>query len=142
MRQSRVAFTDEANHFIVTDETDYHISKRVIRHNCLISGSDPRREHLERERDNPTVNVLYWLTHETVMCPFFFDEDISTGNSLLNILEVVVALMSCLPCRNLVVAFSSFIMQSIVECRDPLLDNDRESINETTPAARQQILNK
>jgi hypothetical protein len=34
------------------------------------------------------------------------------------------------------------ILESIVTCRDPLLGNSHETNNETTPTARQQILNK
>jgi hypothetical protein len=35
-----------------------------------------------------------------------------------------------------------FLNENIVPCRDLLLDNDRETNNDTTLTARQQILNK
>jgi hypothetical protein len=105
-RQSRVVFTEEAkscclhrwdkvvlsslkrqSRVVLTDVTGFHISGRVIARNTPIFGSEPRGKHVEHEWDNPEVNVLCWLTHETVICPFVFDENASTGNSFLDVLE-------------------------------------------------------
>jgi hypothetical protein len=53
----------------------------------VIWGSEPPREHLEYEWDSPKVNVWYVLTHERVIGPYFFDEDIITRSSFIQILE-------------------------------------------------------
>jgi hypothetical protein len=44
---SRIVFTDEAK---------FRISGRVNRHNCVIWGSKPLREHFEHEQHSPKVN--------------------------------------------------------------------------------------
>jgi hypothetical protein len=71
---------------VFTDET-FHTSGRVGRHNCVIWGSVPPREHLEHERDRHKANVWCALTHERFIGPFFFDGDIITSNSFLDMLE-------------------------------------------------------
>jgi hypothetical protein len=50
-------------------------------------GSEHRRKHLEHELNSPNVNVWSVLTHERVIGPFFYDGDIITSNSFLNMLE-------------------------------------------------------
>jgi hypothetical protein len=43
-------------------------------------------------RVSPTLNVWFALTLETVIGPFFFDQDIITRNSLIDVLEKYVLL--------------------------------------------------
>jgi hypothetical protein len=49
--------------------------------------SELHREHLEHEQDTPKFNVWCALTCERLNGLFFFDEDIITSNSLLDMLE-------------------------------------------------------
>jgi hypothetical protein len=72
---------------VLIDEAKFHVSGRVNRHNCVICGSEPPREYLEHERDSTKVTVCGALTHERVIGPFFFDENIITRNSVLDTLE-------------------------------------------------------
>jgi hypothetical protein len=65
----------------------FHNSGHVNWHNCIIWGSEPPREHSEHEWDSPKVNVWCVLQHERVTGLFFFDEDIITSNSFLDMLE-------------------------------------------------------
>jgi hypothetical protein len=46
-------------------------------------GSEPPREHSEHEWDRPKENIERLL----VICRFFFDKDIVTSNSFLDVLE-------------------------------------------------------
>jgi hypothetical protein len=68
-------------------DCSYHISGRVGRHNCVICGSEPPIKHLEHERRSPKVVERCALTQKRVLGPCFFDEDIITSNSLLDMLE-------------------------------------------------------
>jgi hypothetical protein len=70
--------------------TKFHISGCGIRHICVIWGNEPPEEHLEHEWDNPEVNMWCSLAYERVISPFFFDEDIITSNSFLDMLEYYV----------------------------------------------------
>lgn len=61
----------------------------MSRHNYeyVIWVSEPSREHLEHEGNNPKVNIWCTLTHGSIIDPFFFDEDIVTGSSFPDMLE-------------------------------------------------------
>jgi hypothetical protein len=54
---------------------------------AVIWGCEPSRQHLENERGSPKVNVWNALTQERVIGRFFFDDDIITRNSFLDMLE-------------------------------------------------------
>jgi hypothetical protein len=53
----------------------------------VIWGSVPPREHLEHEQDSSKLNVWCVLAQEKVIGPFYFDVELITRNSLLDILE-------------------------------------------------------
>jgi hypothetical protein len=60
---------------------------RVNRHNCAVWSSESPTERSEYERDSHTVNVCYALTRE-VIGPFFFDEEVITSSSFVDMLEM------------------------------------------------------
>jgi hypothetical protein len=66
---------------VFTVEAKIPISVHVSRHKCVIWSSEPPSEHLECERDSPKVNMRCALTYESVIVPFFYDEDIMTSHS-------------------------------------------------------------
>jgi hypothetical protein len=72
---------------VFTDEAKFQISVHVSWHNSIILGSEPLREHSERDWDSPKMNMWCGPTHEEVTGSFFFDEDIITSSLFLDLLE-------------------------------------------------------
>ncbi|GBM05117.1 hypothetical protein AVEN_124310-1 [Araneus ventricosus] len=64
-----------------SDESTFHVSGKVNKHNCRIWGSKNPHDYRELERDSPKVNVWCALSHTEVIGPFFFAE--TTRNSFL-----------------------------------------------------------
>ncbi|GBO45561.1 hypothetical protein AVEN_270657-1 [Araneus ventricosus] len=57
-----------------SDESTFHVSGKVNKHNCRIWGSENPHDYRELERDSPKVNVWCALSHTKVIGPFFFAE--------------------------------------------------------------------
>jgi hypothetical protein len=66
---------------VITVEAKFPISGHVSQHKCVIWSNEPPSEHLECEQGSPKVNMGCALTYESVIVPFFFDEDIMTSHS-------------------------------------------------------------
>ena len=65
---------------LFSDESTFHVSGRVHRHNCRIWGLErpiPERQH---ERDSPKVNVWCGMTTNGIVGPFFFENRGRTVN--------------------------------------------------------------
>ena len=75
---SRICFSDEAT---------FHVSGTVHRHNVRIWGKEHPREFQEFTSHSPKINVWCGLTKDRVVGPFFFTEQIVTGQSYLRMLE-------------------------------------------------------
>ena len=75
---SRICFSDEAT---------FHVSGTVHRHNVRIWGKEHPREFQEFTPHSPKINVWCGLTKDRVVGPFFFTEQIVTGQSYLRMLE-------------------------------------------------------
>jgi len=72
---------------IFSDESTFHVIRRVNTHNCRIWGSDKPRVSLEHVRDSPKVNVFCALSKERVYGPIFFMESTITGIVYLDMLQ-------------------------------------------------------
>ena len=55
-----------------SDESTFHLSGKVNRHNVRIWGSQNPHVVVEHQRDSPKVNVWSGLMHDRVIGPFFF----------------------------------------------------------------------
>ena len=66
---------DFINRIVFSDESTFHLSGKVFRHNCRIWGTEkPTGENniLQHDRNSPKVNVLCGLSNGRVYGPFFF----------------------------------------------------------------------
>jgi hypothetical protein len=64
---------------IFSDETTFHLSGKVNRHNVRILGLQNPHTTPEHERDSSKVNVFCAISQRKVYGPFFFDENAVTG---------------------------------------------------------------
>lgn len=72
---------------IFGDESTFHISGKVNRHNVRIWGTENPRESVEHERDSPKLNVFCAVSKKKVYGPFFFQEATVRGNAYLDMLS-------------------------------------------------------
>ena len=72
---------DEAfiSRLIFSDETTFHLSGNVNRHNVRIWGTEPPHETVKHIRDSPKMNVFCAVSQDKVYGPFFFEERTVTG---------------------------------------------------------------
>ena len=70
-----------------SDEATFHVSGKVNKHNIRIWGSQNPCEVLEKERDNPKINVWCGLMHNQIIGPFIFAESTITANVYLDMLK-------------------------------------------------------
>ena len=70
-------------HFISVgkEESTFHISGKVNRHNVRIWGTENPLEIVQHERASPKINVFGAMSTQKVYGPFFFCEDTVTGTS-------------------------------------------------------------
>ena len=87
------------DHICFSDESTFHISGKVNRHNCRIWGSKNPSVVFQRERDSPKVNVWCGLMKDHVIGPFFFAEPTVTARTYLDNYVGVVC-RSTASCRN------------------------------------------
>lgn len=88
MEERIVGDTDFLQRICFSDESTFHTSGKVNRHNVRIWGSEPPNNMIERERDSPKVNVWCGLMHNKVIGPFFFAEKTITASIYLDMLEL------------------------------------------------------
>lgn len=72
---------------IFSDESTFHLSGKVNKHNCRIWGSENPRQSLEHVRDSPKLNVFCALSKSKVYGPFFFQEKTINGIVYLDMLD-------------------------------------------------------
>lgn len=70
-----------------SDESTFHVSGKVNRHNVRIWGSENPHVVQEHIRDSPKVNVWCGLMKDMIIGPFFFIEPTVTGITYLDMLE-------------------------------------------------------
>ena len=58
----------------LSDESTFHVSGLINRHNSRIWGSQNPHETYELERDSPKLNVWCRIMHDKIIGPFFFAE--------------------------------------------------------------------
>ena len=63
---------DFFNRLIFGDESTFHLSGKVNKHNVRIWGTENPRELVQYLRDSPKVNVFCAVSHTEVYGPFFF----------------------------------------------------------------------
>jgi len=73
--------------FHFSDETTFHLSRKVNRHNVRIWELQNPQEALEHERDSQKVNVFCALLQTKVYGLFFFAENMVTGVTYLAMLQ-------------------------------------------------------
>ncbi|GBL73394.1 hypothetical protein AVEN_159408-1 [Araneus ventricosus] len=73
-----LAKIDVKNYFLgkirFSDESTFHISGKLNRHNVRTWGSESPDDAREMERDSPNVNVWCGLLPNCIIGPFFFSE--------------------------------------------------------------------
>ena len=57
-----------------SDESTFHVSALINRHNSRIWGSQNPHETYELERDSSKLNVWCGIMHDKIIGPFFFAE--------------------------------------------------------------------
>ena len=82
----------EENDFVerfICDEATFHISGKVNVHDVRIWGTEQPHAQIEHQHDSPKVNVFRAVSRENGHGPFFFIEATVTGNSFLDMLELL-----------------------------------------------------
>ena len=74
-----------------SDETTFHVSGKLNKHNVRIWGSEQPHEIRKLERDSPKVNVGCGIMCNRVIGPFFSHETTITADVYLNLLTEYVA---------------------------------------------------
>jgi hypothetical protein len=82
-----MADEDFLSRLIFSDESSFHLSGKVNRHNVRIWGLENPHETLQHERDSPKVNVFCALSVRQVYGPFFFPEKTVNGIMYLRMLQ-------------------------------------------------------
>ncbi|GBN58362.1 hypothetical protein AVEN_71239-1 [Araneus ventricosus] len=79
---------DLLNRINFSDETTFHVSNKVNKHNWRISGSENPHALQEVERNSPKINVWCALSSDTVIGPFLFAETSVTTNIYLDQMKI------------------------------------------------------
>ena len=74
------------DHVVFSNESTFHISGKVHRHNVRIWGTENPHKMVQHERASPKINVFCAMSTRKVCGPFFFPEDTVTGTSYLEML--------------------------------------------------------
>ena len=74
-----------------SDESTFHVSGSINRHNSRIWGSQNPHETYELERDSPKLIVWCGIMHNKIIGPFFFAEKSITAQIYLNLLTEYVS---------------------------------------------------
>lgn len=73
---------------VFSDESTFHLSGHVNRHNVRVWGSENPHQFQQFMRDSPKVNVFCAMSCEKIYGPFFFGEKTVTGDNYLDMLEI------------------------------------------------------
>nr|XP_005998403.1 PREDICTED: uncharacterized protein LOC102358965 [Latimeria chalumnae]XP_005998404.1 PREDICTED: uncharacterized protein LOC102358965 [Latimeria chalumnae] len=110
-----------------SDETTFHISGKVNRHNCRIWGTEKPQEVWQHERDSPKINVWCALRKSRIIGPFFFEEATVNGEHYLAMLQNFF-----IPeLRRLNLSDSTFFQQDGAPCH--YASNVRQLLNAVFP---------
>lgn len=82
---------DYLNRICFTDESTFHVSGMVNRHNVRIWGTENPHAYVQLQRDSEKVNVWCGLMHNKVFGPFFFTEKTINANIYLDVLQQFIA---------------------------------------------------
>ena len=69
-----------------SDESTFHVSGLINRHNSGIWGSHNPHETYELERDSPKLNIWCGIMHDNIIGPFFFAEKSIAAQIYLDLL--------------------------------------------------------
>jgi hypothetical protein len=75
---------DFINQLIFGDESTFHLSGKVNKHNVHIWGTGNPRELVQYVRDSPKVDVFYTVFRTNAYGPFFPYENTVTGITYLD----------------------------------------------------------
>lgn len=85
--QTRLEEDGFIDRLIFGDESTFHLSGKVNKHNVRIWGTENPREIVEHERDSPKLNVYCAVSKQKIYGPFFFQESTVTGTSYLDMVS-------------------------------------------------------
>lgn len=86
--QEKIAQNEEfASRLVFSDESCFHLSGKVNRHNIRIWGTQSSHEIVEYARDSPKVNVFCAISNQKVYGPYFFTENTVNGGNYLEMLD-------------------------------------------------------
>ena len=74
-----------------SDESTFHVSGLLNRHNLRIWGSENLHDTCELERNSPKLNVWCGMMHNKMIGPFFFAEKSTTAQIYLDVLAEYVS---------------------------------------------------
>ena len=74
-----------------SDESTFHVSGLINRHNSRIWGSQNPHKTYELERGSPKLNVWCGIMHDKIIGPFFFAEKSITAQIYLDLLTDYVS---------------------------------------------------
>ena len=74
-----------------SDESTFHVSGLINRHNSRILGSRNQHETCKLERDYPKLIVWCGIMHDKIIGPFFFTEKSITAQIYLDLLTEYVS---------------------------------------------------
>ena len=74
-----------------SDESTFHVSGLLNRHNLRIGSSENPHDTCELERDSPKLNVWCGIMHDKIIGPFFFAEESITAQIYLDVLTEYVS---------------------------------------------------
>ena len=69
-----------------SDESTFHVSGLINRHNSGIWGSQNPHETYELERDSPKLNIWCGIMHDNIIGPYFFAEKSIAAQIYLDLL--------------------------------------------------------
>jgi hypothetical protein len=72
---------------VFSDESTFHLSGKVHRHNVRIWGTENPHAIAHYERTSPKIDVFYAMSTRKIYGSFFFHEDTVTGTSYLELLQ-------------------------------------------------------
>jgi len=72
---------------VFSDESTFHISGKVHRHNVRVWNIENPHKMVQHERASPKINVFCTMSTRKVYEPLFFCEDTVTGTSSLEMLQ-------------------------------------------------------
>lgn len=78
---------DYLSNVFFSDESTFHTSGYVHKHNCRIWGKEKPREFRQVERASPKVNVWCGLMVDMIIGPFFFEEETVNQRNFFQLLK-------------------------------------------------------